>query len=351
MGGANPALSMTNVTICIPVGNYHADIAEKALASARAQTVSCAVLMARDTGGRGAGVARNRALERVRTAFTVWLDADDWIEPDFVEKCLQAWQPGRYVYTDWDEDGVHKPAPKKPFVDGSWHCITTLTPTAYLRHIGGFDETMPGGEDSALFMALMDAGVCGLRVPEPLFHYGRGGERGKTFYYNPQRDTIMLGVRERYKRAMACCGDNPPVENLPVGEQQPGDVLAMAIWGGNRTELGRATGRVYPRTGNGKTVWVDPRDVQKRPDLWRVVEQKVALPPVEQVEDVPAAVIEFAVDEDAPHGVAAIADKLWPNLVRPAVSLEVLQATAPAEVKPNVSKVRKLARNGKNAAK
>jgi glycosyltransferase involved in cell wall biosynthesis len=67
----------------------------------QAQTVDCAIETLVDYGGRGAGWARNRLLERVSTPFVVFLDADDYIEPNFVERCLAVWQPGRYVYTDW----------------------------------------------------------------------------------------------------------------------------------------------------------------------------------------------------------------------------------------------------------
>lgn len=71
---------------------------------------------------------------------------------------------------------------------------------------------------------------------------------------------------------MGCCGDDgTPVP--PIGEKVPGDVLAVALWQGNRHEHSYVSNRTYARSGNGKTMWIDPRDAVARPDLWRVIEQ------------------------------------------------------------------------------
>lgn len=76
---------------------------------------------------------------------------------------------------------------------------------------------------------------------------------------------------------MSCCGGGTPDTGLdiPIGERQPGDVLAMALWAGNLQERGRITGRLYPRSGNNKQMWVAPQDIGARPDLWRVVEPEI----------------------------------------------------------------------------
>lgn len=344
---------MPTVSIIIPVSPYHTHLVSRAITSAQNQTVPCTIILAQDTNGRGAGIARNAALSQITSDFVVFLDADDWITPDFIEKCLAAWKPGRYVYTGWYEDETVKEAPLKPYCDHSWHCITALIPTAYIRQVGGFDETMPGGEDTALFMSLMASGYCGIRLNEPLLFYGNEGQRGKAFYHNPQRDIIMSGVRERFRQAMACCGDNQPIEDIPVGDRQSGDVLAFAAWGGNRVERGRITGRWYPRTGNFKQVWVDPADAKARPDLWRIVEAKiepsaVQVPAQENFWGIPDVVVNET--PHTAHGVEEVAAQLWPMREVPVtpVTLESLQAVKPAEVKPDVKRVRKLAKNGKN---
>lgn len=73
---------------------------------------------------------------------------------------------------------------------------------------------------------------------------------------------------------MGCCGDYVEMQALPLGMQQEGDVLAQALWRGNHPEYGRATGRRYPRMAWPKMTWVDPRDVQARPDHWQIIDQQ-----------------------------------------------------------------------------
>ena len=100
-----------------------------------------------------------------------------------------------------------------------------------------------------------------------------------------------------------CCGKSENLDQSPLGQRQAGDVLAAALWGGNRTERGRATGRRYPRTGNGKQVWVDPRDVAAASHLWQEEPsikqaannsgelQRPAIEPVTNIQQLAAAVM------------------------------------------------------------
>lgn len=267
---------MTDVSIVIPVAPYHADIAQHAILSAQAQTVPCVVIPVYDDESRGAGWARNQGLAQVNTSFVIFLDADDTIDRAFAARCMSVWQPNRYIYSDWMEGTERKNAPACPFVDGSWHVVTTLIPTAYARRVGGFDETLDGAEDTHFYLKLMSAGYCGLRLALPLFNYGDAGQRAKAFVGTQKHTDVLQGFSREFGGTpkMTCCGNNVDIDVPTVGDQQPGDVEAMSLWLGNRQERGKATGRLYPRTGNGKRVWVDPRDVAARPDLWRVTEDE-----------------------------------------------------------------------------
>jgi glycosyltransferase involved in cell wall biosynthesis len=262
---------MSSATVVIPIGPGHESVAERAVASVHGQTVPTALITVRDTQQRGPGWARNQGLAQVETDYVVFLDADDWLNPQFVGQCLAVRKPGRYVYTDWYTDEVAQAAPDKAWCGGTWHVITTLIPTAWVRRIGGFDESLPGAEDTDFYLKLTTQRQCGQRLAEPLFHYGQEGTRAYTFVHGPEHDTVMSEINRRYRGLMGCCGDE--INQPPVGERQPGDVMALALWGGNRQQLGTATGRMYPRTGNYKVTWVDPRDVATRPDLWRLVEE------------------------------------------------------------------------------
>lgn len=138
--------------------------------------------------------------------------------------------------------------------------------------VGGFDESLKALEDTELGLKLVTRNICGVRAPYPLMHYRANGGRARDAHASGLADTISLELNRRYGGIrMACCGDQETVNVGPVGVQQPGDVLAQALWGGNRSEHGRATGRAYPRMSYPKTTWVDPRDIAMAPALWREV--------------------------------------------------------------------------------
>lgn len=268
------------LTFVIPTAPYHEAAVEKAVASCLAQTIRCAVVVVYDHDRRGAGYARNRGLEQVTTPFVSFLDADDWIESDFAEKCLLAYDGRRYVYSDWHTDRYIEASCTPWDGTGAHHIITTLLPTPFVRYVGGFDETLAGMEDTDLYWKLTRSGLCGKRLPEALFHYGKGGLRAQAFKDRADRDAIGKSIVQRYEgKPMACggCGggnsDNGGYQATPAGEPFDGAVLAIALWAGNRQERGGITGRLYPRAGNGKQLWVDPRDVDYAPKKFaRVVE-------------------------------------------------------------------------------
>lgn len=312
---------MSNVTVIIPYSAEHEALSARAVASVRAQTVKCEGMAIFDRERRGPGYVRNRGLARVTTPYVVFLDADDWLEPTFVERALKAIQPNRYVYTDWYESGDIKRAPDKAWCGGTWHVITTLIPTEMAKAVGGFDESLPGAEDTDFYLKLTTRKWCGIRLPEPLFHYGAEGARARAFKAGPDEKRVMQLISERHGGKMGCCGVSPSEELPPVGDKQDGDVLARALWGGNRREMGRVTGRMYPRVGNGATAWVDPRDLAATPQLW---EQVVS---IETPVDMP-----FVLD-----GLDAIARAVMPNA-------QWTPPPEPTKVQPDVSRLIELAR-------
>ena len=81
-----------------------------------------------------------------------------------------------------------------------------------------------------------------------------------------------------------CCGINGgvPAENLTGA--QPDDIKAMTLYTPS-TQYGRATGRFYPRPlYQGQIISVDPRDVEKAPELWReIIDPKTLTPDKQKV--------------------------------------------------------------------
>lgn len=262
---------MVLLTVVIPVAPYHLAAAEEAIASCAAQTVPVDVIRVVDREQRGAGWARNYGLAQVETSFVTFLDADDLLEPAFAERMLTAYDGQHYVYCDHYQDGEHIRAPQTAWVDGTWHVVTTLLPTAWVKFVGGFDETLLGGEDTDLYWKLRAHGLCGQRLGTALMHYRRGGQRSQAFFKTAQFNAFQTLLHNRYGgRNMACCGEN--ADSLrPINDEAAGSVLVQALWAGNRQQRGAVTGTLYPRAGNGALMWVNAEDVAYSPHLWQQV--------------------------------------------------------------------------------
>lgn len=282
------------VTFVIPIGPAHRELAQRAIASVQAQTVPCALLTMEDSEGRGPGYLRNIMMRQVATPFVSFLDADDWVEPAFAEATLNEWKRiggNKYIFTDWLNanneivnapcrnglDGTPLSAPgSKPYCGGTWHVVTTLISTQWVFAVGGFDESLPAIEDTDFYLKLCAAKLCGHHLALPLFHYSPSGGRALQFHAGPDYHPVMRLLTERYGGQMGCCGDEQP--KAPIGQRQDGDILAMALWHGNRTEYGRATGRNYPRMAMPRVTWVSSADVQASPTLWRKVDVQPPAP-------------------------------------------------------------------------
>lgn len=257
---------MGRITIITPVGPAHAHLVERVRASVAAQTTACAHLVIHDSERRGPGWARNTALAQVTTPLVTFLDTDDLIDPAFAETMLAGFDAlgGKfYLYPDIrHETGEVEAAPQCPWVNGAWHVVTALVPTAWARAVGGFDETMTGGEDADFYMKLAAAGYCGRRLPAPLFVYGRSGLRSMAWRASgAELDTMLRWSRQYGGEIVGCCGD----ESAPVLriERLPGDMLARPAWFGRRHVRSSVTGRDYGRIDGHSLIWIDVRDLSR----------------------------------------------------------------------------------------
>lgn len=317
---------MVYVTVIIPIGEAHVDIAHRAIASAQKQTEPVNVLYEIDTAHVGPGALRNRMLTTVTTPFVVFLDADDWIAPTFVEETLSlARKTGKYVFTDWLEGTKPVVAPEKPWCGGTWHVITALLPTAWAKEVGGFDETLPAMEDTDFYLRLTTRHLCGVRLPKALFTYSDGGLRSDEFRQSGDIYEQVKGeIQRRYAGMTGCCGQDE-IDIPPIGERMNGDVLCQAQWQGKHTEASQAMeGRIYPRIAFPATTWVNERDARANPHLWRIIEKPVDEAQLMSGLDGLELAMRIAQGNEAP-------------------AVEYVPPSAePVQAKPNVSKVRQL---------
>lgn len=264
-------------TILIPYADYHAHLVDRAIDSAVWQTVDCDVIALESP--KTPAVVRNTP---VKTPFVIFLDADDYLLPTFTEECLRVYEQGYYVYTDWTEgELLRKPAPC-PFLNGSYHIVSTLYPAAILQAIGGFDETLPGGEDVDFYLKSASRGICGIYLNKPLVaRPDDSGLRSRAYVELDTHDEILHQIVMKHggvNNIMGCCGETgSPAGNNP-GAQMPGDVLAQTLWAGMHSENGHVTGRMYIG-GNGNQIWVDPADLAVMPSFFRQVQDLSKIAP------------------------------------------------------------------------
>ena len=264
------------VTVITPIAPHHQDTFVRAADSVRKQSVACRHLHMVDTDKRGPAYIRNKLLEEVKTPFVVFLDADDYLEPDFAYECLRVVRPDKYVYTDWFQGNEVKSTPKGAFWDTAWHLVTCLLHTDYVRLVGGFDETLPVMEDTKLFLEFDKHDYCGIQVNKPLVHYTNEGKRSVEGRANGDVKNVKAWLSRRY--SVACCGGDVRVDKTPVGIKQPGDILVMPLWEGNRVIMGQLTGRRYGRGAKPRKVWMNPRDAKARPDLYFIIPKEAEVP-------------------------------------------------------------------------
>ncbi len=265
---------MNVADIIIPIGPRHLSN-HVAPSSAKQQTFPCHVIPVVDSNGRGPAWARNEGLRMATAPFVVFLDADDTIAPDFVERCLGRYEDGKYVFTSWTvdtDDKVHRPEPDFDIFERSMtHTITTLLPRRALEYVGGFDETLPGMEDIDLFIALHSIGVCGVYLDEPLFHYNRTqGNSPVSPDKSPAEVERWMAdfydiIREKHKKHwgynMCKCKDNVPSGVMPDGPQSDEDVLAMALFTPARFR-GPATDTQYAKPRAGIPFYIHRADAE-----------------------------------------------------------------------------------------
>ena len=173
---------MSDVTILIPyhTAREHNGMLARAEKSARAQTYPCEIVLAKDVHGMGAAVTRNHGLMLVETPWVAFLDSDDELDRDHVEKLRRcAEETGAdYVYPWFRSVGGSDPFPVffgRPWDNDAPHSttITILVRTEIARRIG-FHGVY--GEDWRFTLECVAQGVKIVHHPERTWtwhHHGK----------------------------------------------------------------------------------------------------------------------------------------------------------------------------------
>jgi glycosyltransferase involved in cell wall biosynthesis len=160
-------------------------------------------LVAQPNGG--VSRARNAGAKKAQGGLLVFLDADDVLEPAFVERCwrvLSAEGPKvAYAYTQLrlfgTESGIEasKPFRAATLARGNFVPVTALVRREVFDRVGGFDPSWSlGYEDYELWLRMLDRGYRGVLVPEVLLRYRRHGHSRNAL--SPEQ------VRELHERLL-----------------------------------------------------------------------------------------------------------------------------------------------------
>lgn len=175
-----------DITVCIPSIPSRTLLLHRAVESVLAQThPAAAVSIARDLHREGGAATRQRALEAVRTPWVAFLDDDDEMMPEHLEKLFRHAQETNadYVYS-WFETvpNGRDPFPPNHFTDPFnpsnpiETTITILVRTEIANRAGGFqphfeaNEEWPG-EDRRFTLACIELGANIQHLPERTWYW------------------------------------------------------------------------------------------------------------------------------------------------------------------------------------
>lgn len=153
--------------------------------------------------------ASNQGFAAARGRFVVRVDADDILEPRFLEHISPLLKSdfgfcyGDYTVIDADsmpQELVHLPDFDKAeiMMRGDFLATGTLYPTGLFRSVGGYNTSTrnSGLENYELIIKMMAMGAAGIHVAEPLFKY----RRHNTNMSAERTDSIIAYGRALFER-------------------------------------------------------------------------------------------------------------------------------------------------------
>ncbi len=134
---------------------------------------------------KGLPVARNVGIREAKGEFIVPLDADDKLDPTYLEKCLWMFEhnPGiGFVYTvtqtfgDYEYFFGFKEYNFRELLSENFIPATACFRKSDWSRIGGYEERLSSYEDWEFWIHLGKEGIFGVLLPEPLFFYRKHGD-------------------------------------------------------------------------------------------------------------------------------------------------------------------------------
>lgn len=179
---------------------------------------------------RGLSAARNKGIKISRGEYILPLDADDTLEPTFVEKCvwfLETHPHMAYVYTGVRHFGEVDAVCMDEFDFNLLKQNNFLTATVMFRKkhfsvIGGYKEDMKCGyEDWDFWLSMGERGYFGSLIPEPLFNYRRraGSMLGDSLN---QHERLVAEIKKRHRKLYGIASAKMSTEGTQIADVPTG---------------------------------------------------------------------------------------------------------------------------------
>lgn len=171
---------------------------------------------------RGLPAARNTGLMLCETEAILFLDADDWLEPTYIEKTLPLLQAGAdVVLTGLQEHGPHRNGTYKPGFDRPWQEVTwallindynrffyaALWRSQTLKEMGGYNTRMAGFpglveggfEDWTTWIDALRRGLRFAAVDDPLLNYNTATPNSMLARAESNRKVLVDEMRRHHR--------------------------------------------------------------------------------------------------------------------------------------------------------
>jgi len=305
----------------------------------------------------GPGCARNKGVEVARAPFLVFLDADDYLMPEALQKMVDAWgKSNTIIYTDYvgiaNVEDVTKLAPNlqssiryrkgtktvigyraadydchravsQPFElrNGHpyiWCNVTALIPKIWHDEIGGFDEELWSWEDVDYHWRMAKAGKCYTRIEEELlvYNFTTGSRRQEGLQDFPK---LLEYLSEKHKEievvGCGCSGAKSKTSTIGNGELAAGMndadyIMIVYSSTSDHKVVGTATKKSYGYRSSGDVFLVHKADAAAQPQHFK--ELIVESPPIPETTSVEPEPISEPEVIEAPEPIS-IQDILIPS--------------------------------------
>lgn len=166
---------------------------------------------------QGLPATRNNGIQMTDGEYILALDADDMIEPTYLEKSI--WVLTRYpnvsiVYPSFQHFGIQndiwssRPYDFSALLHDNYMAAGSVYRRTVWEGIGGYDEQMKSYEDWDFWIRAGARGYHGYWLPEPLFYY-RKAESSMLVWAHQRRKQLIRQIRTKNKLIFRKCYRRP----------------------------------------------------------------------------------------------------------------------------------------------